>query len=69
MKKFSLCLVMLLVLSVNLIADDGHINTGGKSCPPNQTCLVSHDQPEPDKNDADFISIFKSFADFILRLM
>jgi len=60
---------MFLVLSANLVADDGHINTGGKSCPANQTCLASQEQPEPGKADSEFIDIFKRIVDFIYNVV
>ena len=46
MKKIVFLFVLMSVLSVSVIADDGQIPIGGKSCLANQNCLIAPDRPD-----------------------
>lgn len=58
MKKITISFVLLIVLSLTVFAEEGTINTGGKSCPQNQNCLVHPDNTQSDPDDP-IISIIK----------
>jgi hypothetical protein len=47
MKKFTLMFVLLLILSVSGLADDGTTHTGGKPCPPSETCRPAQPVENP----------------------
>lgn len=46
MKKFVSTLILLIVLSISVFAD-GETHSGGRSCPPNQTCFAGSTPEQP----------------------
>jgi hypothetical protein len=68
MKNFAVTLILAFVLvcllSVNSFAE-GNIGIGGRSCPPNTTCLVSTESPTEQADDA---TIIKTVIDYLSQL-
>lgn len=50
MKKIALIFVLTSVLSISVIADEGQIPIGGRSCPSGQTCLTASGDTETKDN-------------------
>jgi hypothetical protein len=68
MNKFAatlfLAFVFVFSLSVNTFAE-GDIPVGGRSCPPNTTCLVGNQAPTEQAEDA---TIMKTVIDYLTQL-
>ena len=62
MKKPITILVLLLVLTVSVFADEGGVPTGGKSCPQGQVCFTDGGVPTGGKSDS---SIYIEIFDFL----
>jgi hypothetical protein len=48
MKKITMTIVLMTVLSASILAD-GEMHTGGRSCPQNTTCLVAQSEQQIEK--------------------
>ncbi|MCD9185690.1 MAG: hypothetical protein LUM44_04610 [Pyrinomonadaceae bacterium] len=60
-KKIAMALVLTSICSLTIFAGDGSIPTGGKSCPPNQTCLVQ----SPDLPQTETEPVFTKIFDYL----
>lgn len=69
MKKIASTLFLVFVfvfsLSTIAIADDGNIGHGGKTCPPNTTCLVNTQEPPQQADDS---TMFETMLDYLAQL-
>ena len=69
MKKFAatlfLAFVFVFSLSVNTFAEEGNIPVGGRTCPPNTTCLVNNQVPTEQGED---VTVIKTVIDYLTQL-
>lgn len=69
MKKIILATALVFVSTGLLIAGDGTTHTGGKTCPPNQTCLTAQVPVESEtKTNDESKPIFFEILDYLNKL-